>query len=538
MTTQHAAPPTPGRRDGRPAPPVPRPSLRAGSLGGLTGKILLLGLVAAIALWGAFPLAQARAWPGLALLVAATALIFYVYLSPRHIPAKYLLPGTLFLVAFQIFPVLLTVATAFSNFGDGHRGSKHDAIVAIQNASIVEIPGGAEYGLTVATTGDPARDPLVFLLVDAAGNAFVGDADGLEPLPAGDVTISAGRVTRAAGYTILTLGQAGVRSQEITEFAVPTAAGAIRSTGVSRASEREATRRYDEACDCIVDTTAGTRWVADERIGSFVDPATGERLAQGWRVGVGLANFTRAVTDPSVTGPFLRTLVWNFGFATGSVLLQFSLGLLCALALHSTRVRGRSLYRVLLVLPYAMPNFAMLLVWRDMFNTDFGLINRLFSLDVDWFGDPWGARAAVILAQLWVGYPYMFLVSTGALQAIPNEVGEAAAVDGASAWQRFWMVTLPLLLVALSPLLIASFAFNFNNFNAIYLTTEGGPFPPGNSEVGATDLLITYTYRLAFGGAGAQFGYAAAVSVYIFLIVAVVSAISFRRTRKLEEVYS
>src|SRR5690606_39515590 len=178
---------------------------------------------------------------------------------------------------------------------------------------------------------------------------------------------------------------------------------------------------------------------------------------QGWRVGVGLANFTRAVTDPSVTGPFLRTLVWNFGFATGSVLLQFSLGLLCALALHSTRVRGRSLYRVLLVLPYAMPNFAMLLVWRDMFNTDFGLINRLFSLDVDWFGDPWGARAAVILAQLWVGSPYMFLVSTGALQAIPNEVGEAAAVDGASAWQRFRTVTLPLLLVALSPLLIASF---------------------------------------------------------------------------------
>jgi arabinogalactan oligomer/maltooligosaccharide transport system permease protein len=123
------------------------------------------------------------------------------------------------------------------------------------------------------------------------------------------------------------------------------------------------------------------------------------------------------------------------------------------------------------------------------------------------------------------------------LQAIPAELNEAAAVDGASAWHRLRRVTLPLLLVALSPLLIASFAYNFNNFNAIYLTTEGGPFPPTDTSVGATDLLITYTYRLAFGGSGAQYGFAAAISVFIFLIVGTVSAISFRRTRRQEEVY-
>jgi arabinogalactan oligomer/maltooligosaccharide transport system permease protein len=132
----------------------------------------------------------------------------------------------------------------------------------------------------------------------------------------------------------------------------------------------------------------------------------------------------------------------------------------------------------------------------------------------------------------------MFLVATGALQAIPREMTEAASMDGASAWQAFRRVTLPLLLVALSPLLISSFAFNFNNFNAIYLTTEGGPFPASDPTVGATDLLITYTYRLAFGGSGAQFGFAAAISIYIFAIVALISTISFRRTRRLEEVYS
>jgi arabinogalactan oligomer/maltooligosaccharide transport system permease protein len=132
----------------------------------------------------------------------------------------------------------------------------------------------------------------------------------------------------------------------------------------------------------------------------------------------------------------------------------------------------------------------------------------------------------------------MFLVATGALQAIPRELTEASSVDGARPWQAFRRITLPLLLVALTPLLISSFAYNFNNFNAVYLTTEGGPFPADNPTVGATDLLITYTFRLAFGAAGAQYGFAAAVSLLIFAIVALVSAVSFRRTRRQEEVYS
>ena len=178
----------------------------------------------------------------------------------------------------------------------------------------------------------------------------------------------------------------------------------------------------------------------------------------------------------------------------------------------------------------------MLLVWRDMFNTDFGLINQLFGLSVEWLNDPWGARAAVLLVNTWLGYPYMFLITTGALQAIPKELTEAARIDGAGPWRTFREITLPLL-VALTPLLISSFAYNFNNFNAIFLVTGGGPFPPDSPLAGATDLLITYTYRLAFGGSGAQYGYAAAVSVYIFLIVAVISMVAFRRTRQHEEVF-
>ncbi|GAA3454441.1 ABC transporter permease subunit [Dactylosporangium matsuzakiense] len=493
-------------------------------------KIAVLGLALALAVYAAFPLAEARAWGWLAVLVVVTALIFAVYLSKRAIPAKYLVPGVLFLLAFQVVPVLYTVATAFTNYGDGHRGSQQDAVRAIESASVQQVPGSVEYALSVALDDGG----LKFLLVSPDGKAYVGDGAGLKALERAD--IAGGRVVAADGYQLLGLGEATQRNDEILAFTVPTAGGAIRASGLTRAYTGQATRFYDAGCDCITDRASGKRWVADGETGSFV-AADGEHLAQGWKVNVGLANFTRVLTDSRIAGPFLKTLVWNLAFAVGSVLVTFALGLACALALNA-KMRGRSWYRVLLVLPYAMPSFAMLLVWRDLFNQDFGLINRITGLHVDWFGSPWTARAAVILVQLWLGYPYMFLVATGALQAIPREMQEAASIDGATTVQRFRRVTLPLLLVALTPLLISSFAFNFNNFNAIYLTTDGAPFAAGNSSIGATDLLITYTYRLAFGGSGAQLGFAAAISVYIFAIVALISVAGFRRSRKQEEVYS
>jgi arabinogalactan oligomer/maltooligosaccharide transport system permease protein len=509
---------------------TPRPST---PLAGQVGKILLLGLVAALAVWGAFPLVSKRAWIALGVLAAATALVFYAYLSRRRVALKYLLPGTLLLIAFQVIPVLYTASTAFTNYGDGHRGTKQEAVTAIQSASVKQVPGSTEYQLTVATRGGG----LVFLLTDSHGRAFVGDAKGLRALDPAGVTVSGGRVTAAPGYTVLTLGQASARGGEVAALSVPTTDGAIRANGLTHAFDGKASQAYRAGCDCVTDSSTGHVWRADNATGSFVDSA-GQALPQGWRVNVGVSNFARVVTDSRISRPFLGAFLWNLAFALATVLTQFALGLLCALALHSPKMRGQAVYRALLVLPYAMPAFAMLLVWTDMFNQDFGLINKLFQTNVDWLGQVWTARLAVILVQMWLGYPYMFLVATGALQAIPHELTEAAELDGASGWQRLRKVTLPLLLVALSPLLIASFAFNFNNFNAIRLTTNGGPFPPTDSSVGATDLLITYTYRVAFGGQGAQFGFAAALSLYIFAIVAIISAVSFRRTRRQEEVYS
>ena len=524
----------------RPGAQPPGRRARPGSTTTTTGmvvKIVLLGLVLAVAIFAAYPLIEQGQWLGLALVVGVTALLFWIYLSPRRIPAKYLIPGTLFLLAFQVFPVLYTMSTAFTNFGDAHRGSKEDAIRAIEGASITKVEGSTDYRLAIATQGDPATGDIVFLLSDPETQASqVGTPDGLEPLPAEGLQFSPdGNITEAPGYTILTIGAAGAREEDLAEFSVPTPDGAIVAAGLTRAFEGAPQRAYDEACDCIKDAETGQTWTADGSEGFFVD-ANGDNLAQGWQVNVGFRNFVDVVTDPLIAKYFFRTLIWNFAFAALTVAITFALGLLVAIVLNHERLKGQRVYRSLLILPYAMPAFAMLLLWRDMFNTDFGLINRMFNLEVNWFGKPLTAMVAVLLVQLWMGYPYMFLVCTGALQSIPGDLKEAASVDGAKPVYAFRTIIFPLLLVALAPLMIASFAFNFNNFNAIYMVSEGGPFPPDNPQIGATDLLITYTYRLAFGAQGAQYGFAAAITILIMLIVTIFSIISFRRTRALEEI--
>jgi arabinogalactan oligomer/maltooligosaccharide transport system permease protein len=498
-------------------------------------KILLLGVVGGLAIYAAFPLIDKKSWLYLALLIVATAAIFFIYLSPRRIPAKYLIPGTLFLLCFQLFPVLYTVSTAFTNFGDAHRGTKQDAITAIQGASVKQVAGSQVYKLSVATTGSVTSGPLVFLLTDTTKKSFAGTKDGLKELSAADVQQNAvGRVTSAKGYTVLTVAQEIARSKDLALFSVPTDKGAIRSQGLSQAFEGAAQQVYDKGCDCVTDRATGQKWKADNSNGLF--KGSGGELAQGWKVNVGLRNFKTVLTDQTVRKYFFSILLWNLLFAVLVVTLTFAFGLLVAMVFNHPNLRGQKIYRSLLILPYAMPAFAMLLVWRDMFNTDFGLVNHLFGLHVDWFGNKWSARAAVILIQVWMGYPYMFLVCTGALQAIPQDLTEAAQVDGAKPRYAFRTITFPLLLVAVGPLLVASFAFNMNNFNAIFLTTEGGPFPASSPDAGGTDLLITYTYRLAFGGSGAQYGLAAATTVFIFLIVAVISVIGFRQTRALEEI--
>ena len=501
-------------------------------------KILGLGLAVGVAIALSPALIMQEQWAFLAVVWVIALVLLVTYGRSGGLPAKYLVPGGLLLVLFVVYPIILTGQLSLTNYGDGTRGTKELAISQIVGRSVTENPDSPRYNLSVGTEASTATGPFVFLLVSqATGEVFVGTEEGLEEAPDG-VVVEDDFVTEAPGYTLLTPAEINDAGVELEELTVPTDAGAIRRQGIRQAFEGVTTLQYDESSDTITDTTTGTVYSV-EQVGDrelFVDENGNAVSDQSWQAFVGLDNYQRIVTDERIRNDFVSIFIWTFIFATLSVVTNFALGLGLAITFNDPRMRGQKIYRALLILPYAIPGFISLLIWSSFFNRDFGLINDLLGTDINWFGDPTWAKVAVVITNLWMGFPYMFLVCTGALQAIPGELKEAASIDGASGFTGFRKITFPLVLVAVAPLLVATFAFNFNNYNAIELLTEGGPFSPANPTAGGTDILISYTIRLAFGSGGAEIGFASAVSVVLFLITGIIAAIQFRATRGLEDV--
>lgn len=519
---------------------APAPRTRSTTVPAVVARVLVLGITLAVTVFITPVLIAQQSWMWLAVILLAAIAIFALYSTKRFIPGKYLFPGTFFLSVFLILPIVLTVGYSFTNYGDGTRGTKEQAVASIVANSVQQSPDAPRYAMTVTTSGSPAEGPFELYLVDPTdGTIYHGDAEtALEEVPAGDVTVADGHVTEVPGLTVLDANQVNTVYNELMELSVPVDdSSAVRPLGVNQAFVGTTVLQYDEQADTITDTASGEVYtvgkVGDEEY--FVDSSGKRAFSQGWLQSVGLANYERLLTNSTVAGQFGAAFVWTLVFAGGSVLLTFALGFALALILNDDRLKGRRLYRSILIMPYAIPGFISLLVWSNFYNRDFGLINELLGLDLNWFGDPTLAKVAVLLTNLWMGFPYMFIVSTGALQAIPKELTEASRMDGASPFQATSKIVLPLLLVAVAPLLVSSFAFNFNNFNAIQLLTEGGPFPDGSGR-GSTDILISMIYRIAFGGSGADFGFASAVSVCLFVLTGVLATIQFRFTNVLEDV--
>jgi arabinogalactan oligomer/maltooligosaccharide transport system permease protein len=505
----------------------------------LLAKLLGLGLILGGAIAITPALASGSRWIFLIIVWLIAAVCVLSYAGKRALPAKYLLPGTLMLTLFVVYPVLATMQISTTNYGDGTRNSKQETINSIVATSVTQTPDSPRYNLTVGTTGSVTDGPFVLFLVSQKDQSVSrGDGKGLTVLAAGDATVTNGFVTTAKGYTLLTPIQVNKANAIITKISVPTKAGAIRSLGIRQAFEGATTLKYDSATDTITDSANGTRYtVKAEGDRQYFEDPNGKRVSdQSWQQNIGFDNYKAVFTDSRISSNFLSIFLWTVVFAVVSVGGTFLLGLLLAVTLNDPRVKGQRAYRSILLLPYAIPGFIALLVWSGFFNRDFGLVNQLTHLNVDWFGSTGTARFAVILTNLWMGMPYMFLVCTGALQAVPADLKEAASIDGASGFYGFRKITFPLLLVTVAPLLVSSFAFNFNNYNAIKLLTDGGPFDPSDPSAGGTDILISYTIRLAFGAGGQRLGFASAVSVLLFVLTGVIAALQFRATRSLEDV--
>ena len=260
------------------------------------------------------------------------------------------------------------------------------------------------------------------------------------------------------------------------------------------------------------------------------------RHHQGEFTWVGLSHFIDilAASDYPLSHPlnFYFTLAVTLFWTASNVILHTSIGLSLALILNRKGLKLKGVYRALLIIPWAIPNYITALIWKGMFNQQYGLINKVLAIlgiePVSWMGSFWGAMAANISTNTWLGFPFMMVVTLGALQSIPQDLYEAARLAGASKWQTFKSITLPLLKPALLPAVILGSVWTFNMFNIIYLVSGGQPG-------GATDILITEAYRWAFEQD--RYGYAAAYSLIIFLILLGYARLTQKMTQAAEEVY-
>ncbi|MBL0888044.1 carbohydrate ABC transporter permease [Myceligenerans indicum] len=253
---------------------------------------------------------------------------------------------------------------------------------------------------------------------------------------------------------------------------------------------------------------------------------------------VGLDNFATMFGGSALwTGALTRVFVWTTVWAVLAVSTTFCGGMLLAIVLHESNIRIKPVFRAIFILPYAVPAVVTMLIWRNMLNGAFGAVNKtliglgIVDQPIPWLSDPWLAKFVVVAIGLWAGFPYFMLLTMGAMTAIPRDLLEAAALDGATKSQRFRHVILPLVLYQTAPLIIMSLAMNFNNFGAIFFLTAGGPTVADTTATGAgaTDILITWIYNLTVGLM--HYNYGSVIAVMIFLVLAPFAIFNFRRTK-------
>lgn len=225
---------------------------------------------------------------------------------------------------------------------------------------------------------------------------------------------------------------------------------------------------------------------------------------------IGLEHYKTIFLETEIWGIFFKTILWT----AINVVSHLTLGIGLALLLNQ-EVRGRAWFRALLILPWAMPQYITALTWKGMFNYEYGAVNLLLKAvhlpAVPWLSNETWAFIAPIIANVWLGFPFMMVVALGALQSIPKEMYEAAQLDGANWWYQFRKITLPMLKPVLAPAAVLGTIWTFNNLNVIWLVTNQG------EPADKTHILVTYVYKAAFHYY--RYGYAAAFSIVIFLIL-------------------
>ena len=508
------------------------------------GTILrLLGLVifTAFSLFFIYLLLSDGYWPLAGIMAVITLVINYIFLVPSAYPMRWMSPGLAFLLLISVYPILFTVYISFTNFGATNLLPKAQSIEVLEQRTFLP-ETGATLSYSVFRNTETSEYGL-WLVAPDGRSFFATPNDELEAADIGAGELDADGVPLAIpGWTRLTRGETVRNITAISATTFGLEESAVSLTGrLGEAAQLQPRFTFDPELDAMIDNRDGVTYFANAETGFFTSE-DGARLSPGFQVTIGLANYQRFLTDPSFRAPLLRIFVWNVVFALLSVLFSFALGLMIAIVFGRT-MPGQRIIKSLLIIPFAVPQVITLLVWRGILNPLEGVVPKMlqdvFNQQAGWppfFADAIWVKVALIVINVWLAYPYFMLISSGALQAIPTDMYEAADIDGASAWQAFRGLTLPLLLVAVGPLLISSFTVNFNSFNVIYLFNSGGPPMVGTAlPAGHSDILISYVYNLAFGRGLALYGYASAITIMIFFMMVIVTIFQHRRMATWEE---
>ncbi len=461
-----------------------------------------------------------------------TALALYIFGSKKTYAHRYIYPGIAGMILFIIFPLAYTVGLAFTNYSAKNQLSFERAQTVLLDRTY---QSGDSYPFTLYKTEQGHQ-----IVVEKNGELLATPTFQLQGLSATDLELTPIQEVTGEKEQIKTIiknrsalsdvdlqlpNGNDIRMSGLRKFAAVVPLYTLQEDG-----ETLFNNRTQETLRPNMET--GYYQPVDEN-GQF----TGDTVSPGFIVGIGTHNFERVWKDEGIKEPFISIFIWTIVFSALTVLFTLVIGLVLASVVQWEELKGRSVYRLLLILPYAVPAFISILIFKGLFNQSFGEINMLleslFGISPAWFSDPFMAKTMILIVNTWLGFPYMMILCMGLLKAIPDDLYEASAIDGANFISNFTRITLPMMLKPLTPLLIASFAFNFNNFVLIQLLTEGGPNMIGTSEpAGYTDLLVSYTYRIAFEGAGGQdFGLASAIATLIFLLVGALALLNLRVTK-------
>ncbi|MFL6628182.1 MAG: maltose ABC transporter permease MalF [Vitreoscilla sp.] len=493
------------------------------------------------------------------LAIAALALIaagLYVYVSRAALAWRYLFPGVTGMLLFVAFPLVYTMWIGFTNYSSTHLLSQARVKAYLLEQTVPDEDHSLEF--TLHPDGDRLRvvlAPQATATSPAGERAAAPEQGGPSPSGAGSEASRAG-VTRFVSPPLKLKGQdpaattmgalpadqalapaLSTRDQlahrdalQALKLQMPDGRTLVY-TGVHEFGPSAAVWRAN-ADQSLTRVDDGKTYAPNDTEGFYI-AADGERLQPGYKITVGFANYARMLADQEFRGPFISIFLWTVVFAALSVAASLAVGCTLAVLLNWEALRFRTLYRTLLFLPYAVPGFISILVFKGLFNQNFGEINGIldavFGIKPAWFADPLLARTMMLVVNTWLGYPYFLVLCTGLLKAIPVDLYEASAIAGARPLTNFFKITAPLIIKPLSPLIISAFAYNFNNFVLVSLLTNGRPdFLNTKIPAGTTDILVSYTYRIAFLDSGQNFGLAAAISTVIFFLVALMSYANLR----------